>query len=105
MGKRNTQRHNSCVLLVRRCASACRLALGAQAVPCACEEPLRFAQRNSNRRRDLRQCRTVDLMHEQDLTLARIEQTDQLVIARGVVPGLIDRAAEDSRIPGTIQLM
>ena len=82
-----------------------RLAIRAQAVACAREEPLRFGQRNPNRRRELRQCHTVDLAHEQDLTLARIEQADQLVIARSVPPRAIDRAAEDSSIPGIVQLV
>ena len=82
-----------------------RLVRGAQAVACAREELLRFGQRDPDRRGDLRQRHTVDLVHEQNLTLARIEQADQLVIARGVLPRAIDRAAEDSHIPGIVQLV
>jgi hypothetical protein len=44
----------------------------------------------------------VDLVHEQDLTLARSEPADKLVVVRGRA---IDLAAEDFRTFGIVELM
>ena len=47
----------------------------------------------------------MDLVHEQDFTLARSEPADKLVFLRDVFPRAIDGAAEDLRILRIFQLM
>jgi hypothetical protein len=50
-----------------------RVACRAHAAVGACQETLPFRQRNPECRRDLLRCYTVDLVHEQDFSLARSE--------------------------------
>lgn len=82
-----------------------RLVSGAHASARACQQTLRFIRRNPECQRDLLQWHTMDLVHEQDFTLARSEPADKLVFLRDVFPRAIDGAAEDLRILRIFQLM
>jgi hypothetical protein len=61
--------------------SAGRLVCGAHAAARACQETLRFRRRNPERRRDLLQRHTMDLVHQQNFTLAWRDVADKFVVS------------------------
>src|SRR5712671_1906022 len=83
------------ILLVRAATFLQRLFIGwrllcsAHAAARACQETLRFSRRNPECQRDLLQWHTMDLVHEQDFTLAPNEPADKLVVRQYAYVGCV----------------